>query len=336
MKAVGTIASALALFLLAAPGLAEDAGTIQDLQSDVAVTKSKADANSAKIQSLEGGLPALEVRVTDLEARAPVPGPPGPAGPQGPQGVQGDPGPVGPQGGTGPQGPQGDPGPAGPPGVSVTSVQLEEGNSACPYGGIMLTSATQDHFICNDPPATAGNASGLPSLDALSGLPCNVGAPSEGVVVVTYGNLDLSTGLVDIGLACQTELASLTLTLSSESTYTYQCGTAVGSYQCGTYCADYNFGFCVDTRPRYCPTYEPIYCSAAVAFSVSGDGANLQFSVGGVDKPATVNASRNLLLGTVVTLESSNATSIFTGDCEGTGSCTLTMDGPKTVVVTTY
>lgn len=355
MKAVGTIASALALFLLAAPGLAEDAGTIQDLQTDVAVTKNKADANSAKIQSLEGGLPALELRVTDLEARAPVPGPqgeqgpagpqgpegpqgpagpqgePGPQGAQGPQGPTGDVGPVGPQGATGPAGAQGDSGPAGPPGISVTSVQLEEGDPACPYGGIMMSSATEDHFICNDPPATAGIASVLPSLDVLSGLPCNVGAPGEGVVVVSYGGLDNFTGLADIRLECKTGLASLTLTLNSESTYTYQCGTVTTSYICRSHCVEYGvFGNCIQTESIYCYTYDTKYCSAARAFSVNG------ISVGGADNPASVTQSRNYILDTVLNLESSNATSVFTGDCTGTGSCTLTMDGPKSVVVTTY
>ena len=46
---------------------AADDAVIQDLQSDVTVTKGKADQNAADINTLKGGLPVLEDRVADLE-----------------------------------------------------------------------------------------------------------------------------------------------------------------------------------------------------------------------------------------------------------------------------
>jgi hypothetical protein len=42
---------------------------IQELQTDVSDTKTKADKNAAEIESLKGGLPDLEKRVTDIENR---------------------------------------------------------------------------------------------------------------------------------------------------------------------------------------------------------------------------------------------------------------------------
>ena len=48
--------------------LAADEAVIQDLASDVTLTKSKADKNTQEINSLKGGLPALEERVALLEA----------------------------------------------------------------------------------------------------------------------------------------------------------------------------------------------------------------------------------------------------------------------------
>jgi len=55
------------LGLISSPVWAADEAVIQDLQSDVTVTKGKADKNSQEIESLKGGLPALEARVAALE-----------------------------------------------------------------------------------------------------------------------------------------------------------------------------------------------------------------------------------------------------------------------------
>jgi hypothetical protein len=71
----------------------------------------------------------------------------GPQGPAGTAGPTGEPGPAGPAGPAGPSGPQGPAGPAGPPGAS---------------------------------------GSGLESIDQLAGLPCRVGNPEEGTVVLGY------------------------------------------------------------------------------------------------------------------------------------------------------
>ncbi len=92
--------------------------TINALQTDVEVTKSKANDNANKINSLAGGLPALEARVTNLESGV-LQGPPGPQGEPGPAGADGATGAQGPQGEVGPigpQGPQGEPGNVGPTG----------------------------------------------------------------------------------------------------------------------------------------------------------------------------------------------------------------------------
>lgn len=74
-------------------------------------------------------------------------GPQGPIGPAGPTGDAGPTGPVGPQGPAGAQGPAGPAGPVGPAGPS---------------------------------------GSGLESIDELAGLPCRVGNPEEGTVVLGY------------------------------------------------------------------------------------------------------------------------------------------------------
>ncbi|KPJ77738.1 MAG: hypothetical protein AMJ54_06020, partial [Deltaproteobacteria bacterium SG8_13] len=76
---------------------AVDDTAIQDLQTDVSTTKSKADKNAAEIESMKGGLPAeaaarkaaddyLQQQIDNIELI------PGPEGPQGPKGDQGDPG----------------------------------------------------------------------------------------------------------------------------------------------------------------------------------------------------------------------------------------------------
>ena len=97
-------------------------------------------------------------------------------GPPGPQGEPGPQGPAGPQGESGPQGPEGPAGPQGPEGAA--GPQGEPGQ-------------------------------GLSSLDDLSGVACNVGQSSEGVVEVAYG------GGGGITLTCvPTSLQTLTVTRS--------------------------------------------------------------------------------------------------------------------------
>jgi len=91
-------------FLFYGNAWAVDDTAIQELQTDVSSTKSKADKNAAEIQSMKGGLPAEqaariagdeELRLYINKQIATNPGPQGPQGPAGPPGPQGDSGPPG-------------------------------------------------------------------------------------------------------------------------------------------------------------------------------------------------------------------------------------------------
>jgi hypothetical protein len=103
-------------FFLCGNVWAVDDVAIQELQTDVSSTKSKADKNKADIENLKGGLPAevaarkaadadLQNQINSIEL---TPGPQGPQGEQGPVGSQGVPGPPGEPGtpGTGCEGMQ--------------------------------------------------------------------------------------------------------------------------------------------------------------------------------------------------------------------------------------
>lgn len=79
-------------------------------------------------------------------------GPAGPQGSQGPQGEKGDKGDKGDAGATGPQGPQGETGPAG---QSVAGTPVPPGAN-CAHGGVMYTSASGNHFVCNGAPGEQG------------------------------------------------------------------------------------------------------------------------------------------------------------------------------------
>ena len=112
----GFIVMAVVLsFLLYGNAWADDDAAIQELQTDVSVTKTKADKNAAEIESMKGGLPAeaaaRAAKDADLQAQIDniqlTPGPQGPQGPAGPPGADGAIGPAGPQGPQGEQGPQG-------------------------------------------------------------------------------------------------------------------------------------------------------------------------------------------------------------------------------------
>ncbi len=116
-KGFSVIAVLMSIFLCGNVWAVDDEA-IQELQTDVSSTKSKADKNKADIENLKGGLPAevtarmtadadLQQQIDNIELT------PGPIGPQGPKGDTGD---TGPQGEQGPQGVQGEDGPAGPAG----------------------------------------------------------------------------------------------------------------------------------------------------------------------------------------------------------------------------
>ena len=119
--------------------------------------------------------------------RGPV-GPEGPQGPPGPQGDQGGPGPKGDKGDPGPKGDQGDPGADGAPGAdgmpglpgqpgeSVISVEIDVGDTNCPYGGTRFTSASGVDYACNGAPGADG-ADGQPGAGvSLAGQQCPQGS----------------------------------------------------------------------------------------------------------------------------------------------------------------
>jgi hypothetical protein len=118
--------------------------TIEELQTDVSVAKSKSAQNAQEIESLKGGLPAeraariaadsdLQNQINNIALT------PGPEGPQGPQGEQGPAGPQGPIGLTGPAGPEGPQGVAGPVGPQGEQGPHGEQGPAGPQGPIGLT-----------------------------------------------------------------------------------------------------------------------------------------------------------------------------------------------------
>lgn len=140
MKRTPIFVMAMVAAMWISMAFAADEAVIDELQTEVNVAKSKANANKADIENLKGGLPAeAKARMdADNELRTLInnipagpegpPGPQGEPGPQGPkgdkgdtgdqgiQGIQGEPGPTGPQGPEGPIGLQGETGPAGPQG----------------------------------------------------------------------------------------------------------------------------------------------------------------------------------------------------------------------------
>jgi hypothetical protein len=95
MKKGFVIIAVLLSVLICGNAWAVDDDAIQELQTDVSSTKSKADQNKADIESLKGGLPDLERLVSAIEDAGGIQGPPGPPGPQGEPGPQGQPGPTG-------------------------------------------------------------------------------------------------------------------------------------------------------------------------------------------------------------------------------------------------
>ena len=69
MKKGFVIIAVLLSVLFYGNALAVDDTDIQKLQTNVSSTKSKADKNSADIQSMKEGLPAIEERVSTIEDR---------------------------------------------------------------------------------------------------------------------------------------------------------------------------------------------------------------------------------------------------------------------------
>ena len=96
------LAITLLIFIVPSILLAADEAIISDLQTDVSITKNKADQNKADIENLKGGIPtqieALQQQIDNIELTPGPQGIPGLVGPTGPQGELGPQGPTGPQG----------------------------------------------------------------------------------------------------------------------------------------------------------------------------------------------------------------------------------------------
>jgi hypothetical protein len=264
-------------------------------------------------------------------------------------GQDGATGPQGAQGPRGETGAKGDAGPQGEPGVSVLATQLPAGDAVCPAGGTRFTSASGETHACNGTPATVAN------LDALANLPCNVGTPYEGKVEISY---DLETQA--IAMKCLRAVHELTVTTVSQSQEEYACGSHqcnpynCNPHQCNAYqcnprqcnpydcnphscwlfltcydtcyqtCYDTCFQTCYDTCYQTCPDT----CTRPVTYSVESAPQGIACGSPG----STGSCAASYPRGTPVTLIAAGAT--FSGDCTGTGYCTVVMDGPKSVVVT--
>jgi hypothetical protein len=270
-------------------------------------------------------------------------GPAGPTGPQGPaglQGLQGLPGPEGRVGATGPIGPQGpiglagpqgpmgdagDQGPAGPQGLQGLQGSIGPAGQQGPAG------------ICD---ATACQGC-LASIDSLSGLSCKVGTIPGKIVV----SVDESNG--NTAMKCIYELYDLTVTASAVSTSQYPCQPyncypyTCGSYNCNCHSVSYACGplllnTCWRTECDTCynTCYQTCYastCTGIAGFTINSSPQGINCSAGG-SHSQSVSCTYSFPNTTVVTLSGSGTT--FTGDCSGNNTCTVTMDGPKTVIGT--
>ena len=91
MKKFRYVWCALFCLSIAVPAMAGNKHSNDEFERELKYTQGevnpKVNAKSNNINSLRGGLRALEERVTDLENQAPVPGPAGPPGPQGEPGL---------------------------------------------------------------------------------------------------------------------------------------------------------------------------------------------------------------------------------------------------------
>jgi hypothetical protein len=180
----------------------------------------------------------------------------------------------------GPQGTKGDTG--------LTGLQGFKGDTG-------LTGATglQGAQGIQGPAGPSG--SGLASLDALRGLPCNVGVPFyEGSVAIAYDPQGATS------ISCNFPKNRLTVTARSQTIgvpYSCNCGWS----SCST---------------CYNPYTPPILITSSPAgISCTEKDASCTY-----DFPA----------GMTITLANPEGAA-FGGACSGAGSCTLVMDGPKTV-----
>ncbi len=202
----------------------------------------------------------------------------GQAGPKGDKGDRGDPGAAGPAGLPGQAGAKGDPGPQGPP----------------------------------------GSGGALPSLDALTGLPCR--APSfEGSTKVVYSEVDDLHYAVS--LRCVDEdVVILDLELQAiPKLVTYDCGDGTPCYTIS------------DTHGTVTGSSGGVFCHIAGGGTMNDPGGGPPQAVSG-----TVGCVFTLPRGSTVVL-TEDGIPAFGGwgrDCQSAGTaptCTLTLDADKTV-----
>jgi hypothetical protein len=252
-------------------------------------------------------------------------------GPQGLKGDKGDPGPQGPTGATGLNGNAGAQGIEGPAGADGLACWDLNGNGVCEITEDKDSSGACDAADCQG---------GLTSINSLAGLSCNVGTiPGKTVVSV-----DTSTG--NVSLKCVYEMYTLTVIAEAESTHQvncqpYDCNLHDCGYphDCNCYSYSYSCGFLQTCWATACYTcydkcYDTCYastCPEPQPFTIGSSPSGISCSAGG-SNPESVSCSYSFPNGTVVTLNSPGTT--FTGDCSGTETCTVTMDGSKTVTGT--
>jgi len=210
--------------------LVADDAVIQGLQTDVSITKGKADQNAHDIESLKGGLPELQRQVNDLKTKITdlqnqidniqlAPGP------------QGEPGPQGPIGPAGPQGEQ------GPPGLS--GVDTEARTSLCELYVMM---GIQGPLFCTT--GGGGSATYTVTYDGngnnAGSVPVDTNQYHAGDTVTVLGN---TGGLQNSGAnftGWNTQADGLGLTYSSSQTFTIGATNIVlyAKWVVGPYCGD--------------------------------------------------------------------------------------------------
>ena len=163
------------------------------------------------------------------------------------------------------------------------------------------------------PAGLAGPAgAGLPNFDALNNMACNVGQICEGKLSIAYDvnshNVSMQCAPTTQSVAVNMVVASPTHHVSVTCSSSYSCGL-LGLSTCYNY---YECGYDVANTLRV------ISSPAAIDSIYATTG---QFCTSQI---VTLSASTN----------EPGKTPVFSGDCAGSNTCTLTVNGPKAVTVT--
>ena len=269
----------------------------------------------------------------------------GAAGPAGPQGAKGDIGAVGPAGAGGAPGPKGDTGATGPQGPKGETGATGQAGPAGPQG----------------PPGA-----GLAGVDGLAGTVCNTGTPEVGTLSLSYesvsGNLTLtcvpstlyslsvtttgggsgtvtsSPAGIECGATCSASFAIhrvVTLTATAEAGSAGLAGSAFVGWSGDCTGSTATCTVTMDSAKNVTATFSPTLklLVAATSPGVGGIVSGLAAPCASIHSPSTCSVTYPS--GTVVQLvaipDPGFAFGGWQGDCTGLGTCTLTMDGPKTV-----